>query len=350
MNITVKPFTPEYTEQCADLEKFLWKGDFEERLKRFKWTYIDCPNYSKPLSVIAVNENDEVLGFRGYFINKFIINRKPITIVQLCDTVVSDKARRMGVFQKMNNYSLEILNENNISLIINLSPSWSPYHGYKKIGFEDLADFHAMYRFDFESLLKLKVLKSIREWKKRKAIVHNSDGNSFVITQKISDEILKQVIKLDKHKRIHSSTQIDNLKWRTNRPNRNYIYAYVLDEFEVLQSFMMIKTVDYYQYDLGLYLTNELCTLNKLMKIFRREYKPAIFVAWDFAMEKSEKNNLNKLGMLSIPFINKFRKNPPALLRTLKTNHDGSLNWIIDGVDIRKVENWSISKFDLDSF
>lgn len=56
------------------------------------------------------------------------------------------------------------------------------------------------------------------------------------------------------------------------------------------------------------------------------------------------------LGMHSIPFINKIRKNPPVLVRTLQTNQDGDLNWIVNGIDIRKVENWSISKLDLDSF
>ena len=54
--------------------------------------------------------------------------------------------------------------------------------------------------------------------------------------------------------------------------------------------------------------------------------------------------------MYSIPFINKIRKNPPALIRALQENEDGSLNWIINGVDIRNIENWTISKIDLDSF
>ncbi len=351
MEITIKPYSSEYAKQCAELEQYLWKEDNIGREIRFDWTYSNCPNYSKPLSVVAVNEDNEVIGFRGYFLNIYFLNNRKCVIAQLSDTVVSDKARRLGVFQKMTDFSLNYLSNNDVKFILNLSPSWKPYHGYKKIGFEDLAHFHSRYKFNLWYLCLYKILKKNRSNMDGKNEYSNEQkGIKYFITNKVADEILQQVSNLDKTSGIHSSMNFENLKWRTNRPNRKYIYVYAIDENGKLHSFIILKTKNYYTYDIGIMKYDNSKILRTSFNYFYKMYKPAVIVAWDFAIDKEDKKILNKLNMYSIPFINKIRKNPPALIRTLQYNEDGSMNWLINGIDIRKVENWSISKIDLDSF
>ena len=351
MNITIKPYSQEYAKQCADLEQHLWKEDEKGREVRFDWAYTHCPVHEKPLCVIAVNENDEVMGFRGYFLNKYRIGNEEFLVAQLSDTVVSNKARRQGIFQKMTDFSLDYLKDNGASLIINLSPSWPPYYGYKKISFEDLSQFHSKYKFGFGSILTQKLLGKDRcDWKKRKEAQISIGGMSYHITSSIDQSVIAQVEQLIRAPKIHSSLSPDILQWRTSRPGKDYLYAYTMDASEKLHSFMMLSTADYYNYNMGLFLSDHAETFKQLFRFFRKEYKPATVAAWDFALDETGRKLLNKIGMVSIPFINKIRKNPPALVRTLQTNEDGSLNWNIGGVDIRKVENWTINKFDLDSF
>lgn len=351
MEIIIKPFSAEYAEQCADLEQYLWKEDKKDREIRFKWTYLDCPNFHQPLCIIAVNENDEVLGFRGYFLNRFVINDLETTIAQLSDTVVSEKARRMGIFQKMTNFSLQYLKDNGVAMILNLSPSWPPYHGYKKMGFEDLAAFHSKYRFDVCQMLYKYVLKTDRSsWDKKGIACLEKANRKYVLSHSIDDSVLEQVGNFESTDSNYASLSLENIKWRTQRPGRNYIYVYSLDDDNRLHSFVMLKTNDYFNYEIGLMLTDNLSELKTLMNFFKKEYHPAVLAVWDFAMDENKRKMVKKLGMFPIPFINKIRKNPPALLRTLQTNEDGSLNWIINGKDIRNVSNWSINKLDLDSF
>ena len=339
MNITIKPYSQDYDKQCADLEQYLWKEDEKGREIRFDWAYTHCPVHEKPLCVIAVNEDEEVVGFNEEFL-----------VAQLSDTVVSDKARRQGIFQKMTNFSLDYLKDSGVSLIINLSPSWPPYYGYKKISFEDLSQFHSKYKFGFGSILSEKSFRKKRSWKERKETVVSMKGITYHIASSIDQSVIAQVEQLVSTSHIHSSLSIDILKWRTSRPGKDYLYAYTMDASDKLYSFMILSTVDYYNYNLGLFLSDHPETFKLLFRLFRKEYKPSTIAAWDFAMDDSSRKLLNKVGMVSIPFINKIRKNPPALVRTLQTNEDGSLNWNIGGVDIRKVENWTINKFDLDSF
>ena len=351
MEITIKPYSAEYAGQCAELERFLWKEDKHSREERFKWEYTDCPNYDHPLCVIAVNEENEVLGFRGYFINKFKIGKSVVRIALLADTVVSDKARRMGIFQKMTEFSLKYLSDNKISFILNLSPSWPPYHGYKKLGFEDLAPFHSKYRFSLINLFVQKVCRNDRtDWINKQEFTRPDVGLEFHLCQNITDDALKNVEALRHTDKINSYLDFSNLKWRTKHPNGKYVYAYAKNSDGRLLSFMMLSTSDYYTYHLGLLLYDDLKTSKKLFKAFVREYKPAILAAWDFAVEDRERKFFSKSDFHSIPFINKVRKNPPALVRTLLKNEDGSLNWCVNGLDIRKVENWNLSKLDLDSF
>jgi len=351
MEITIKPYSAEYAVQCADLEKFLWKEDKHGREERFKWEYTNCPNYDHPLCVIAVNEENEVLGFRGFFLNKFIFNDEINTVAQIADTVVSDKARRMGIFQRMNKFALEYLSENNINMILDLGPSWPPYHGYKKLGFEDLAPFHSKYRFSLINLFVQKVCRNDRaDWINKQEFTRLDGGLEFHLCQNITDDVLKNIEVLRHTGKINSYLDFSNLKWRTKRPNGKYVYAYAKNSDGRLLSFIMLNTSDYYTYHLGLLLYDDLKVSKKLFKVFVKEYKPAIIAAWDFAIDDRERKFLSKLGFLSIPLINKIRKNPPALVRTLLKNGDGSLNWCVNGLDIRKVENWNLSKLDLDSF
>lgn len=351
MNITIKPYSHEYAKQCADLEQYLWKEDKQGREARFDWAYTNCPVYEKPLCVIAVNENDEVLGFRGYFLNKFVVNGNNVFVAEICDTVVSPKARRQGVFQKMTNYSLPYLKENGVKMILDLGPSWPPYHGYKKIGFEDLEQFHSKYRFSICNLIGQKLFKKDRSgWNERKEINQSMNGLTFHVSQSVDDSVISQVNGLSSTARIYSSLAFDILKWRTTRPGKHYVYVYAMDDLGKLHSFAMFKTKDYFNYDLGLYLSDEMDTFVQLFHLFKKEYKAATVAAWDFALDEKSNGMLKKIGMFSIPFINKIRKNPPALIRTLQTDQDGNLDWNIGGMDIRKVENWTINKLDLDSF
>lgn len=349
MNITIKPYSKEYAKQCADLLQYLWRENENERNLRFNWAYNKCPNFSKPLSVIAINEKGEVVGFRGYFLNSFLIYNKEFVVAQITDTVVSPKARRMGVFQRMNEYSLKLLAENNIPFILNLSPSWPPYYGYKKIDFKDLAPFHSLYRFSILNLIKKKLLRKSRiSWINKKE--QSLKDKEIIVTQQIDDIILKQLTSLTVNGGIKSSLHFENIKWRTERPGRNYVYTYSLDSRDKLSSFMMLSTKDFFSYNLGLFLYKKSSDIKDSFTLFKKIYKPTIVSAWDFAIDQGRRKVLKKIGMIKIPFINKMRNNPPSMIRTLEIDKEGKLDWKINDIDIQEINNWSINKLDLDSF
>jgi len=349
--IKIIPFNSTYTEQCANLLQYLWKEDTESRLKRFKWSYLENPNTIIPLSIIAVNENDEVVGFRGYFIVGYICNKQEIKVAGIADTVVSPQARRQGILKRMTEFSLKYLKSNNISLINDLGPSWNPYGCYKKLCFQDLSFFKSKYRFYFLRLLlhkigfkKNKFSESIHFEKKLNDITYTISTNS-------PSSILTQLPELkNKDKSIISSINTDYLKWRFQRPSAKYIYAYAINKKNKLLSFILIKIDSNSICNIGFINSKNKKITKKLYTLFSKSCKPTAVVLWSFAASKSTLKLTKKLHFYKIPFINKIRKNPPALVRTLQTKTDGTLNWIINGIDIRDVKNWELNKFDGDSF
>jgi len=347
--IKIIHFNSTYTIQCANLLQYLWKEDAEGRLKRFKWSYFENPNTVMPLSIIAVNENDEVIGFRGFFIFDYICGNQKIKVASIADTVVSPKARRQGILKRMMEFSLIYLKDNNISLINDLGPSWSPYGCYKKLGFEDLSFFKSKYRFNFFRLLLNKIGLKI-----------NTIPDSFYFEKKITDitytistnttpEILTKLSNFN-DRPIHYLFNADYLEWRFKRPFAKYIYAYAIDDKNNLLSFILIKNNFNKLYNIGFIKSKSNTVTKKLYVLFNKIYKPSIVAFWSFALPNSTFSLAKKLHLYSIPFINKVRKNPPALVRTLQTKADGSLNWFVNGLDIRDVKNWEVNKFDGDSF
>lgn len=351
MNIHIKPYSDEYAKKCAYLERYLWHEDDRGRELRFAWTYADNPIAKMPLCVIAVDDKDDVVGFRGCFLNHFWVNDEVILTAELCDAVVSETVRKQGVFQKMTTFLLTHLKDNGIRMVLDLGPSWIPYYSNKKQGFEDLSAFHSKYSFSLSNIFIERILKRDRmKWKQMESITLTINNCIYHLTNSVDKAIIGQIDNLVNTSKIHASLSSDILSWRFVRPGKNYVFCYVTDVANNLLSFMLLSTSDFYNYQLGFIVCKETSTFSRLFDLFKKKYKPSTVAVWDFALDGYLKSLITMVGMKSLPLINKFRKNPPSLIRTLQTNVDNSLDWNIAGMDIRKVENWAINKFDLDSF
>lgn len=350
MNIIVKPFSIDYTTKCADLLQYLWKEDSQGRFERFKWAYLQNPNTKEAVTaVIAVNEDDEVLGFRGYHTLSVYFGNNKSRVAYIADTVVSPNARRQGILQKMTAYSFQFLIDNNIFCISNLGPSWPPYHGYKKLNFEDLHDFTSRYKAYPLRLLKAKLI-GYSEILPNEDIVEKQSELTCVVSTRIPNDNVFCQIKNEKNKGIIMPCRdLDVLKWKASHPNVKYVFAYVLDEKNVLKAFLWLKTYGNGMYNLGLFQSSDDNAINMCYHLFQRTCRPLIVAAWDWAITDDSKKILKKLHFHSIPFLNRVRKNPPAIVRSLRIVGN-EICWELEGIDIRHASNWIVDKIEGDSY
>lgn len=350
MELTIKPFTEKYTERCAELLQYLWKEPEELRVRHLRWGYLQNPNNDGVVAaVIAVNENDDVIGFRGFHLLKAYFGQQEEKIAYMSDTVVSPKARRQGIMQKMTNYSFDFLRENGIFCIGDLGPSWPPYYGDKKLTFEDLSIFFRKFRLFPSQLFNQKVMKRVRTWE----VFHTTEKNGLVtyhVATDITDEVLKQIPDNRVDGVIYPGRDMVTLKWKAEHPDAHYVFAYSLDGQGKVISFIWTKTCDGWRFNLALYFSSDMINMRHTFQLFKKVTKPSVLEAWTWALTDNAKDCLKAMHFHCLPFINKIKKNPPAIVRSLKEKSDGTIDWMIDGIDIRKSGNWKIDKFEADSF
>ncbi|HBO05945.1 MULTISPECIES: GNAT family N-acetyltransferase [Bacteroides] len=350
MEYTIKLYTEDYFEQCADIERYLWKEDLEGRKMRFDWTYHKNPNYNKCLSTIAVTSDNEVVGFRGIFLNKFIIGEKSEVVAQICDTVIIPSARKQGLFSKMNRFSIDVLRKEGIKLILDTGPSWIPYYGNKKIGFVDLIPLRHMYDFSWGRILKERLFGFQENFHNTSNIEIVKSGIKYKITDSLSDKEIQSIYVLDRSGTIHSSVDSDNLKWRMTRTNKFYRFVQAFDANDVLLSFLMLSSTDLKDFNLGLVLYSDENYVEKSYYFFRRYCRPTEVLVWKPEGDVSESKLLKKLGFYTIPFLHRIRKTPPSLVYSLQCDKTGEINWEINGINVLKANSWNLRKLDLDSF
>ena len=350
MEYTLKLYTQIYFEQCAEIQKYLWKEDFEERKRRFDWTYHKNPNYHKCLSIIAVSTNDEVLGFRGIFLNKFIIGDKSEIVAQICDTVIIPSARKQGIFSKMNLFSIEILRKEGIKLILDTGPSWTPYYGNKKIGFTDLVPLHNMYNISILRLFKDRFFRDESRSFTFNNIEVVKNNIKYKISDTLSDKEILSVCALDKSDTIHSSLDFNNFRWRISRTNKLYRFVQSFNTDGSLLSFMMLSTTDMKDYNLGLILFVDKRCLKQSFKLFKKYCTPTQVLAWKPISSERDVKILYQMGFYALPFLSRIKKNPPSLILSLQHNETNDINWIVNEVNVLDIFNWNLRKLDLDSF
>ena len=350
MEYTIKLYTEEYFEQCAEIERYLWKEDFEGRKMRFDWTYHKNPNYNKSLSVIAVTPDNEVVGFRGIFLNKFIIGGKSEVVAQICDTVIVPSARKQGRFSMMNRFSIDALRKEGIKLILDTGPSWIPYYGYKIIGFADLMSLRHMYDLSWGRILKKRLLGSQENFHNINNIEFVKNSIKYKITDSLSDKEIQSICALDRLGSIHSFVDPDNLKWRMTRTNKFYRFVQAFDANDVLLSFLMLSSIDLKDFNLGLVLYSDRNYVKKSYRFFREYCKQIEVLVWKPEGDANESKLLRKLGFHTIPFLHSIRKTPPALIYSLQYDRVGEINWEINGINVLEANSWNLRKLDLDSF
>lgn len=332
MKITTKPFESKYREGVVDVLQHLWHEGRDERFAHFDWLYFGNPSHPEPLAVVAVNENDEVMGFRGWVPGIVKINGNEYLVARAADVVVSPKARRQGVFSKMTVYSLSYLKENSVHAILNLSSNSQSNPGYRKLGWIAITQLNIWYRILMPSLLhsKQKILNdkiqlifgkhsvSLYPYIPKGLIAAESEGLAF-------------------------SMEDGQLDWYANRPYKKYITLTANNAEGKLDALYIVEIEEKMARLLYFYCKDPSHT--RFFKILQPYIGRYIISAWGWALSERNKSLLKKMGFVRIPFYERIKKKPPILVRSIGDPEDDN-NWKIEGKDIRDINCWNIHQID----
>lgn len=333
MHIEIKPYDPKYQESVIEVLQHLWPWNEQERRKRFDWEYFGNPSHPMPLAVVAVNEQDEVLGFRGWVPGIVCSDGKKYLVARAADAVVSPQCRRQSVFSKMTVFSIEYLRKNGIDAILNLTSNSQSNPGNLKLGWAPIGQLNIWYRLVIS--FKKKRLSEVDRIRKGKYQIE------------ITPYIPRGLQFNYQESRIAFSMNEGQLDWYSKFPRVNFITVVAYDSNGKTAGILIFKKSNNTKKTVLFFLNVKEGSLAKIMfKVAKRYLPTGLISVWGMALNEDKVNILKSFGFFKIPFYEKLRKMPPILVRSMNNSevHEG---WLLGGKDIRDLNNWELMPIDM---
>ena len=285
-------YHPDMFGKVLELMKWLHGDRHDVNKAHFQWKYCDNPYADRPLGIVALHNND-VVGFRGYLATAW--NKAMV----LCagDTIVHLEHRKKGLSIAMgeeahNRYVSQY------DVFMNFSGTTSSIPGYLKLGFVPLVDKVYLYK---DSLDKEGQLDDVYE--SQEPMPYKAPDNVIALVR--DDKFLKWRFRNNKNKYTFYRCQQDCI---TVSMNENYS-ALILD-----------------------YTENDVDVLKRIIQYATNVGSFTSIMIKDFSLSNGFSQVLKELGFKS----RSKRRVVPVLVRP--TGDD----WLIDGLDIRKVGSWEL--------
>lgn len=332
MIIEIKPYENKYRTGVVELLQYLWPWTEQERYERFNWEYVGNPSHPEPLAVVAVNEDDEVLGFRGWVPGIANSNGKRYLIARAADAVVSPKGRRQGIFTKMTFFSLEYLRNNGVDAILNLTSNEQSNPGNLKLGWQAIGKLNIWCNPVWPH-----VKKQLQD-----TVIIKKNGYQIELMPHIPYD-LNIVTNAE---RIAFSMAEGQLGWLGKMPGNGFLTALTRKSDGTIDNVFVFgfgkgrKTPLYYMN------VNEGKSGKTTFREACKFLSPGVISAWGMALDERNSTFLKKVGFIKIPFFEKIRKDPPILVRSVLDPEidDG---WLLEDKDIRDLNNWQLMIADL---
>lgn len=331
MEISIRPYNSGYREGAVKVLESLWHFSEKERYLRFDWLYDSNtnPSFHETLAVVAVDENNEVMGFRGWVPGIIWQDGRKYIVARAADVVVSPKARRQGVFSKMTTYSISYLKEKGIDAILNLSSNSQSNPGYQKLGWLPISNINIWYK---------------------PLLLHHYKPLNSEIKKEYKENILEilpyipQGLVIPSSESLCFSMKEGQLDWYSQRPNKKYIAALSRDKKGQLTS-LFIFDCHKNKSSLVFHYFRDILIARRTFRMAIRYINSKFIAVWGWALSKENIRLLHQIGFIKIPLYERIMKKPPLLARCIE-DVENKQGWQIGKKDFRDIHNWEISLLD----
>ncbi|GJM22227.1 MAG: hypothetical protein DHS20C15_21420 [Planctomycetota bacterium] len=125
----------------------------DKQVDTFEWKYRANP-HGAALSLVALNEQEEIVGGYSYMPRRFRVNGERVVLMQASDAMVDTSARRQGIFTGLDDLVAERCGEQGVAAAFAYSGRLS-YNGFLGNGWRDIGQAPLFrYRFRAERSLR----------------------------------------------------------------------------------------------------------------------------------------------------------------------------------------------------
>jgi GNAT superfamily N-acetyltransferase len=326
--------------------QFLWGNDTQRNESYFKWKYEDNPYTESPLGIVVLQKG-EVVGYRGYFATRLEVDEKTNNFIALFpgDTCVHPDHRRSGLSVAMGNLAIKEYNPR-YRLFFNTSCTRSSLPGYQKMGFSPLFPKVYLTRYSLLGLVK-HILAARKSLPLSASMIQFGKFDNILVSNQPKPEAMSSLVAAHNHKGrvIRLSQDEDFFRWRFSNPLNKYVFYYFMKE-DIPTAYVVIGISPNNQRGYILdFAGKEISALREIFRYVIRTKHFKLLSIYDFCLDDILRHDLKGLGFKTHGLVRiierKLHGELPLLIRPTKWSLTES-DFFIEGIDLRKIENWSL--------
>ena len=337
---------PEHTPQIVDVIEPLLGGDRGERLAYFTWKYGDNPHSNVPPGVVALHDG-KVAGFRGAFVSKWRAGRsgETVGVISVSDTCVDPAHRRRGLSVAMGDFLMNELAAES-PIFMNTSCGKESHPGYVQMAFVPIAPKTYLSHYGLIGLAGALRTANAVEPLSEARIKFGTFGD-VVVSHDPRPAEMAAVIARQEHAddKLRLCQDEAFFRWRFGSRRSKYAFYYLMKTGVTAAYVVMgVSPNNRRGYILDC-ADRDGSSLDGLLRYVVGARDLDVISIYHFCAAGRLKQMLARHGFKAgglLPLIErKARGVFPLLVRPAKcVGTDGE--WLVGGLDIRRIGNWSI--------
>lgn len=330
----------------------LLRGDPVTNDRYFGWKYEQNPHADSLLGIVALHQG-EVAGFRGYGTARWHNGRgKTLRVLIPGDTCVALNHRQKGLSVAMGKLAMTDYAAS-YRLFLNLSCTRDSLPGYLHLGFAPLASKVYLSRYGLFGLLRY-ILASKKELPLSASKIRYGKFDDISVSETPMPMEMASIIE-----RQGSDPDTFQLcqdegffRWRFAEPGGKFVFYYRTVGDDTVAYLVMAVTPGNQRGYVFDHADIDGESTSRLLEFIIARRDLSVLSVFDHSVGPPLKNTLRRLGFHAGGMMGamerKVRGNMPLFVRPVRAEPCED-DWLIDGIDIRAKENWSIKGVCSDS-
>jgi GNAT superfamily N-acetyltransferase len=340
-------YQPEFKLQVIDLMQYLWGSDPTRNRSYFEWKYEANPHTKSPLGIVALQEG-LVVGFRGYFAVRFEVTGRNDYILVLCpgDTCVHPDYRRQGLSVKMGSVAMREYADQ-YRIFLNTSCSQNSLPGYLKMGFLPLASKVYVTHSTLFGLVRYVIAGPRGDASPVEAsrIRFGSDGDILVSPMPRPEEMSALVARQAQSEgRFGLVQDATFFQWRFGNPRGKYVFYYWLQDGVTTGYVVLSLSLNNRRGHIVDYASTGGRAMQEILSYIIKSKQFDLLSIYGFCLDDGLWQALKGSGFTADSLVRTLERKLygelPLLVRPVKENY-AEADCFVEGLDIRRIENWS---------
>ena len=350
----IRSYEPGMVSEAAALLKEFLGGSTDDRKSYLQWKYEHNPHTEKPLAVVALQKG-QFVGFRGYFAANWRVGGSGsyTTILSPGDTFTHVGHRRRGLSVMMGQKAMDLY-AGRYKFFLNLSATKPSVPGYLKMGYYPLTTKIYWNRYSTLGLMRF-ILNIIFPHSLKKRVIHFGQYGDIIASNKPRPAEMAS-IKSNEMKQLPVCLKLSQnenyFRWRFENGRNEYVFYYLLKD-GMAASYLIVRRppggLRGYIIDYG--AMNGKC-LSPLLQFVAKQHHFDVLSIYGYSFDHHSAEIFRRCGFSSRGVLRLLEKKKrgewPLFVRPVQSECVES-GWWIDGIDIRKIDNWRIKEICSDS-